>query len=98
MLRKSRFNSKIWDFEASDFWIYQRFLKVLSMFNILPLEQYAVPYDDNHSCRFCSTKKERLRIEYVFRRMISLDRRYLMDLDSYQNRAKLYREERYAIY
>ena len=98
MLRRPPFGSKVWDFEANDLWIYQRFLKVLSIFDIVSLEQYSVPYDDNHSCRFCCTKEERLRIEYVFRRMIGLDTKYLMDLDSYQNRCRLYQEEHYAIY
>lgn len=91
------FNSKVWDFETSDLWLYTKFLKILKVFGITPLEEYECAYDTS-SCRFCCTTKERLRIEYVFRRLIGLDRRYLIDLDSYQNRCELYREEKYAIY
>lgn len=88
---------KVWTFETSDFWIYQRFLKVLKLYDIVPCEEYAVMYD-NSSCDFCCTKDTRIRVEYVFRRSIGLDMRYLMDLDSYQNRYEMYKEERYAIY
>lgn len=96
MLRKPP-SSKIYAFESPDMFIFHRFLKTLALFHITPLEEYNNTWDFC-SCKFCATKKERLRIEYVFRIMISLDQRYLMDLDSYQNRAVLYREEKYAIY
>ena len=89
--------SKIWDFETSDSFLYHRFVRVLNILQITPLEEYTDSIDCC-GCKFCCTKQERLQIEYVFRRMISLDTKYLMDLDSYQNRAVLYREERYAIY
>lgn len=98
MLTRPPFYRKVFEFETPDYWIQLRFLKTLKLFHITPLEEYGESYLDYHGCKFCATKAERLRIEYVFRRMINLDDRYLMDLDDYQNRCELYREEKYAIY
>ena len=98
MLTRPPFHSKVYEFETPDLWIQLRFLKTLKLFHIAPLEEYGETYYDYHGCKFSATKEERLRIEYVFRRMISLDTRYLMDLDGYQNRCELYWEEKYAIY
>ncbi len=98
MLRRPPGHSKVYEFETPDMWIFHRFLMTLNLFHIAPLEEYGELYLDYHGCKFCSSKSERLRIEYVFRRMINLEDKYLMDLDNYQNRCELYQEERYAIY
>ena len=97
MLRRAPFHSKIYDFESPDMLIFHRFLKTLDLFHITPLEEHNETWDFC-SCKFSATKEERLRIEYVFRRMISLDTRYLMDLESYQNRQERLWKEYYAIY
>lgn len=97
-LRRPPGQSKVFEFETPDLWIQLRFIKTLKLFHIAPIEEYGELALDYHGCKFCSTKQERLRIEYVFRRMIGLDDRYLMDLDNYQNRCELYQEEKYAIY
>ena len=88
---------KVWDFETSDCWLYQRFRQVLKIFDILPLEEYVVDWD-MCSCRFCCVSKQRIEIEYIFRRLIGLDKRYLLDLECYQDRARRLEEEKYAIY
>ena len=98
MLRRPSMSSKLYEFETPDMLIFHRFLKTLDLFHIPPVEEYGETYYDFHGCKFCATKKERLQIEYVFRRMISLDKRYLMDLDGYQNRQERFWKEYYAIY
>ena len=97
MLRRPPYHSKIYDFESPDMLVFHRFLKTLDLFHITPLEEYSGTWDIS-SCKFSATKEERLRIEYVFRRMISLDKRYLMNLDCYQNRQERLWKEYYAIY
>ena len=96
MLRRPP-SAKIYDFESPDMLVFHRFLKTLDLFHIAPLEEHNEVWD-YCSCKFCATKNERLRIEYVFRIMISLEPRYLMDLDGYQNRAERFWKEYYAIY
>ena len=96
MLRRPP-SAKIYDFETPDMLVFHRFLKTLDLFHITPLEECGSSWD-YCSCKFCATQKERLRIEYVFRRMISLDKRYLMNLDEYQNRKERFWKEYYAIY
>jgi len=96
-LKHNPYLIRTYDFETSDRFAYYKFLDVLKIFNLFPLEEY----NEGIECcqiRFVSTKEERLQIEYIFRKLLNLDSLYLMDLDSYQNRAKVYREERYAIY
>ena len=90
--------SKSWEFETFDRTAYHRFLMTLELFKIEPTVKSDLYPGDSSQIIFWATKTDRLKIEYVFRRMFSLDHRYLMDIDSYQSRCELYREEKYAIY
>ena len=96
MLRKPPFG-KIWDFETLDGYIYQKFIQVLKMYNVLPLEEHDSSCDV-YACRFCCVERERIQIEYVFRKTAGLKSAYLFDLDKYYNRCIFYKGEPYAIY
>ena len=96
MLRKNP-NGKMWDFETSDYYIYQRFRTILDILDIAVTNEMAIPYEFC-ACKFCGTKDERIRIEYILRRLLRLDHRYLLDIDSYQDRRIRWEDEKYAIY
>ena len=97
MLRKNPC-SKIYDFETFDDYIYNKFLLILELFDIIPLDTHDAIGDGSKTCKFCTTPHIRTQIECVLRRAIKLEPLYLLNQDSYQNRAVRYREERYAIY
>ncbi len=90
--------SKTYDFETTNRLYYYKFRELLEKFEILPTDCYLGSTYDYHSIRFCCEPNLRLRIEYIFRRSIGLKKLYLLDLDCYQNRAKRYKEENYAIF
>ncbi len=98
MLRRRPMVSKTYDFETTDLLYFYKFIEVLELFNIIPLNKYSGSYYDYHEVRFCCDKQTRLRIEYIFRRLLNMRCLYLLDLDNYQNIAKRYMEEKYAIY
>ena len=91
--------SKTYEFETTDILMYHRFIQILKMLDIGTLDVYEGSiFYDFHNIRFYCDKDKRLRAEYVFRRLMGLKMLYLLDLDTYQNRAERYREECYAIY
>ena len=91
--------SKTYEFETTDVLQYYRFIQVLKMLDIGTLDVYeGSRFYDYHNVRFYCDKNRRLRAEYIFRRFMGLEVVYLLDLDTYQNRAERYREENYAIY
>ncbi len=90
--------SKSYDFETTDRLYYHRFQDILEKFGLLVYDNYFGSTYDYHTIRFCCDLKTRVLVEYIFRRSIGLKRLYLLDLDCYQNRAKRYKEENYAIF
>ena len=96
-MRHSRMGYKTYDFESDDSWMGWQFLKVLETFHVTPLYSYVQDWDVTQ-IRFSALPKTRLMIEYTYRVLIHKDRKYLSDLECYQDRARRYREERYAIY
>lgn len=90
--------SKNYEFETTDTLYFYRFQEILEHFGLLEIDSYFGSTYDYHSLKFCCEPKIRLRIEYIFRRSIGLTKLYLLDLDCYQNRAKRYKEENYAIF
>lgn len=62
---------RIWDFETPNQSKFKRFLIVLKLFDIQSLEESCGPCDIC-SCKFYCTKRDRERIEAVYRRFIGL--------------------------
>lgn len=91
--------SRIFDFESKDQCMGMKFIDVLQIFDIVPVDYAITVGPDGSWVRFCTTKKVRTQIEYVYRRFMNLDKtEYLLDLDEYQNRQERFEEEGYAIY
>lgn len=59
---------KSWEFETNEGWIADQFIQVLKCFEIVPYDEYIPSYLDFSQVRFRATKKQRLQIEYVFKR------------------------------
>ena len=98
-MRRKAGSDRSYDFECTDVSFGYRFLRVLKKFDIVPVDYYVDIPGNCMTVKFFSTKKQRSQIEYIFRRLIGLDRtEYLMDLDKYQNRCERYRDERYIIF
>ncbi len=98
MYRYRPFVSKTYDFETTSTLYFNLFTALLELFHLTSLERYYGSMYDYHTVRFCCDPDTRLRIEYIFRRAMGLKKLLLLDLDSYQDRAKRYREENYAIF
>mgnify|MGYP003312234776 CR=1 FL=1 len=59
---------KSWEFETNEGWIADKFIQVLKCFEIVPYDEYIPSYLDFSQVHFRATKKQRLQIEYVFKR------------------------------
>ena len=69
VLKHPPLSSKIWNFETPDQWFYQDFLIILKVFNVVPLEEYSVPYDTS-TCQFSCPEKIKDQIECMYRRWV----------------------------
>lgn len=86
-----------WEFEAMDDWTAMRFLNVLQMFEINPVDfAIVMPHEGISFMTFWCTKKMRERVEYVYRRYMKLPI-YYIDPDSYQSNQEKIRRDRYLI-
>jgi len=98
MLRRRPMVSKTYDFETNDKLYFCKFLDVMGLYDVMPLDMYEGATYDVHWIRFCCDKQTRLKIEYIFRRLSGINSRYLLALDDYRNMAERFMEENYAIY
>ena len=62
---------KKWEFETNEGWLADTFLQVLEMFHVPTQDIYIPSFLDMSQVEFRTTKKKRLQIEYVFRRLVN---------------------------
>lgn len=64
---------KSWEFETNEGWAADLFIQVLNCFQIMAYDDYIPSYLDFSQVHFRATKKQRLQIEYVFKRALCPD-------------------------
>lgn len=88
-LRHPPMSSRIWDFETPSYPRFNKFLTALKLFDISPLEESFGEYE-TCSCKFCCTKKDRLRLECVFRRLLGLEPGVRTELSMWEEGYEIY--------
>lgn len=99
MRRHGVMGVRMYDFESYDRRLGEKFLQVLKIFSITPVEYNVEPWCGAW-VRFLTTEKKRLQIEYVFRNLMKFRRAdYLREGKVDLEAQKLYRgDDAYAIY
>lgn len=74
MTRHRNLLDRKWEFEAATSYYGDRFLRILTVFRINPEDIYISPdFFDVTQIEFRTTKKKKMQIECVFRRLIELE-------------------------
>ena len=94
--RRSKWRSRIWEFNSTDNWTAIIFDKICHRMHIPILDE---DIDDLYDSiiKFSCTSEERKRLEHILRRYLRLDQLYLGNLDDYQSNQKKLYEEGYMI-
>ena len=94
--RRSKWRSRIWEFNSTDNWTAIIFDKICHCMHIPILDEDIDDFYDS-VIKFSCTSEERKRLEHILRRYLRLDQLYLGNLDDYQSNQKKLYEEGYMI-
>lgn len=98
MIIKRDPRTKTYDYESPDQWMAITFCKILTQMHIGFKDDMVPNHIGSSYIKFWCTPKERVIVEYIYRRAISKEQLYLMDLSGYQRNAYKLRRDKYAIY
>lgn len=87
-----------YDYESPDQMMAIIFCKILDLKGISYKEEIVPSIIGSSYVKFWCTKKERIMIEYIYRRYFRLDKLYLINLSNYQSNSHKLRRDKYAIY
>lgn len=87
------------EFESNDMFLALGFMKVLRKFDITPYYDSIMPtYADSSLIKFQATVKQRIMVEYVYRRLCKMDPIFISDLNGYQrNQSRFYHDGYYIL-
>lgn len=90
--------TKTYDYESPDQWMAATFCKILEQMRINYKDETVPSYIGSSYVKFWCTPRDRMIVEYVYRRHLKKEKLYLMDLSGYMHNAYKLRRDKYAIY
>lgn len=90
--------TSMYDYETPDQFMAIIFCKILDAKGIMYKEEIVSNVIGPSYVKFWCTPRDRILVEYIYRRCLRLDRLYLINLSGYQKNAYKLRRDKYAIY
>ena len=90
--------TKTYDYESPDQFMAIIFCKILDTKGITYKEEIVSSIIGSSYVKFWCTPRDRMIVEYIYRRYFRLDKLYLINLSDYQANAYKLRRDNYAIY